>query len=145
MDTDVAPLEDALWRRHSNPASGWTRVPMGAVIVYALYRRNWRLLLAALAWTVLNPIVFSPPRSEDAWMTRAVLAERWWVREQDRGTLGIRYPNVCNTVSAVGFLGALFGAWRQRPAIAAVGTLVGSASKLWWIHELVRRYDASAD
>lgn len=75
-------FEERFWTRHSNPKSGWSRVPLGAVIVYAVYHRNWRVLGAALVWTVVNPFVFSPPETDEAWMTRGVLAEQWWIREQ---------------------------------------------------------------
>jgi len=135
-------LEELLWARHANPWSGWTRVPTGAVLVYAVYRRDWRLLLAALGWAAVNPFLFSPPRTETAWMTRGVLAERWWVREEANGTLGLAYPNVCNTASALAFCYAFVAAWRRRPAGAAVATLLASGLKLWWVGVLVRRYDA---
>lgn len=142
----MGPLRDRLeavfWRRHSNPKSGWTRVPTGAVIVSAVYRRDWRLLGAALAWVALNPLLFPPPETEDAWMTRAVLAERWWVRDEGNSTVGLGYPNVCNTAGALGFLYAVFAAWRRRPAGAALGTVASVTLKLWWLRVLVRRYDA---
>jgi len=135
-------IEAMLWERHANPKSGWSRVPTGAVLVYAVYRRDWRLLLAGLLWTAINPVLFAPPETHDAWMTRAVLAERWWVREEGNGTVGRSYPNVCNTAGGLAFGYALLAAWRRRPAGAAVGTALGSALKLWWIGVLVRRYDA---
>jgi hypothetical protein len=135
-------FEDRLWARHSNPRSGWSRVPTGAVIVYAIYHRRWRLLLAALAWTALNPVLFSPPETEDAWMTRAVLAERWWIREEGNRTVGPTYPNVCNAAGALAFLYALVAAWRRRPVGAGVGTFLSVGLKLWWLRVLVRRYDA---
>lgn len=137
--------ETLLWARHANPKSGWSRVPTGAVLVYAVYRRDWRLLLAGLLWTVVNPFLFSPPETHDAWMSRGVLAERWWVREQGNGTVGLSYPNVCNAVGGLAFLYALVAAWRRRPLGAAVGTALGSGLKLWWIGVLVRRYDAAVE
>jgi hypothetical protein len=77
MVTSISePFEDRLWARHSNPWGGWTRVLLGAVIVYSIYYGNWRLLIAAVMWTVINPFLTSPPDAEDAWMARAVLAER---------------------------------------------------------------------
>lgn len=134
-------FEDRLWARHSNPRSGWSRVPTGPVIVYALYGRRWRLLLAALLWTAVNPVLFPPPETEDAWMTRAVLAERWWIREEENRTVGPNYPNICNTVGALAFVSALVAAWRRRPVGATLGTVLGVGLKLWWLRVLVRRYD----
>lgn len=134
-------LESTFWRRHSNPGSGWSRVPTGAVMMCAVYRRDWRLLGAALAWAAVNPFLFSPPDTEDAWMTRAVLAERWWIHEAHHRTVGPGYPNVCNTVAAIGFCYALYAAWRQRPAGAALGTAASVGLKLWWLRVLVQRYD----
>jgi hypothetical protein len=88
-ELDDGNLEAWFWRRHANPRSGWLRVPVGAVIVYAVYRRDARLLAGALVWTVCNPFVFPPPETDEAWMTRAVLAERWWVWEEGNGTVGL--------------------------------------------------------
>ena len=138
-------VEAVLWERHANPTSGWTRVPTGAVLVYAVYRRDPWLLLAALLWAAINPFLFPPPETDEAWMTRAVLAERWWVREAGNGTVGRSYPNVCNAGSALAFGYALAAAWRKQPAGAAVGAVLGSALKLWWVGVLVRRYDAATE
>lgn len=138
-------FEDQFWTRHSNPKSGWTRVPSGAVIVFAIYRRNWRLLGAALVWTVINPFLFSPPDTEDAWMTRVVLAERWWVREESNRTVGLGYPNICNTVAALGFVYALYAAWRQSATGATLGVAASIGLKLWWARVLVNHYDRRAE
>jgi len=131
---------DRFWTRHSNPKSGWSRVPSGPLLVLAIYRRDWRLLVATLCWAVVNPVLFPPPDDEDAWMTRAVLAERWWLRGGNR-TVGLAYPNICNAAGATGFLVALVAAWRRRPAAAAVGTVASIGLKLQWLRALVRRYD----
>lgn len=134
-------FEERFWTRHSNPKSGWSRVPLGAVIVYAVYHRNWRVLGAALVWTVVNPFVFSPPETDEAWMTRGVLAEQWWIREQGNQTVGLDYPNICNTLGAIGFLYALYAAWRQSPKGATLGVVTSVGLKLWWARVLVNRYD----
>jgi hypothetical protein len=138
-------FEDRFWARHSNPWSGWTRIPSGAVIVYAIYHRNWRLLGAALVWTAMNPVLFSSPETDDAWMTRAVLAERWWIREESNRTVGFDYPNICNTAGALGFIYALYAAWRQSPKGAALGVVASIGLKLWWLRLLIRQYDQRRD
>jgi len=112
-----------------------------SVLVYAVYRRNWRLLVAALAWAALNPFLFPPPDTEEAWMTRAVLAERWWIREKDNRTLGLDYLNVCNTGGATAFICALYAAWRQQPAGTTLATPATVVLKLWWLRVLVQHYD----
>lgn len=134
-------LEERFWARHSNPKSGWSRVPTGPVIAYAVYRREWRLLCAALLWAVINPFLFPPPATGDAWMTRAVLAERWWIREKGNRTLGVRSPNVYNAGSAVAAAYTLYAAWRRRPVGATLGTVLTVGLKLQWLRLLVRRYD----
>lgn len=136
---------DTARARHSNPKSGWTRVPSGAVVVYAVHDRNWRLFGAALVWTAVNPLLFPPPETEDAWMTRAVLAERWWIEAQANRTVGFGYPNVCNTAGALGFLYALYAAWRQSPTGATLGVVASVGLKLWWLRVLVRQYDEKTD
>lgn len=138
-------FEDGFWARHSNPRSGWTRVPSGALLVYAIYHRKWRLLGAALVWTVTNPFLFSPPETEDAWMTRAVLAERWWIEDEANRTVGLGHPNICNTAGALGFIYALYAAWRQSPTGATLGVVASIGLKLWWLRVLVRRYDRRAN
>jgi hypothetical protein len=134
-------FEERFWARRSNPKSGWTRVPSGTVIAYAVYHRNWPLLGAALIWTAINLFLFSPPETEDAWMSRVVLAERWWIRAETNRSVGLGYPNVCNTVAACGFVYAVYAAWRRSPTRATLGVATSTALKLWWIRVLVKRYD----
>lgn len=134
-------LEEFFWARHANPKSGWLRVPTGPLLVYAVYNRRWRLLLATLAWAGLNPFLFSSPRTDDVWMTRAVRAERWWIRERGQRTVGRSYPNVCNLWSAAAAVVALVAAWRRRPVLTVLSTVTSVAGKLWWLRAIVRRYE----
>jgi len=74
-----------------------TRAP--PVLLYAVSDRNWKLGMAAVAFTLVNPVLFSPPEDTDAWMTRVVLAEEWWVEEQEQRVLGLTYPNLLNLLN----------------------------------------------
>lgn len=133
---------DAFWRRHANPKSGWSRTLILPVVLYAVYRRNWRLLVAGIAFAIVNPVLFSPPETDDAWMTRVVLAERWWTDELDRGMFGLSYPAVLNLLNVPTALYALVSASRRRPVRTVLAAGASMVLKFWFVGALVRRYDA---
>ncbi|ELY53375.1 DUF6653 family protein [Natronococcus jeotgali] len=95
----------------------------------------------AAVFTLLNPILFSPPETEDAWMTRVVLAERWW-RERGNGVIGLTYPAVLNAANVPMTAYAVVAAYRQRPLRAALAGVASMALKFWYVAALVREYDA---
>lgn len=141
----IGDLRETFWDRHSNPKSGWSRAGLTPVLLYAVYRRNWKLLVAAVAFTFLNPILFSPPEDEDAWMTRVVLAEEWWTEEQNEQLFGLSYPNVLNLLNVPVSLYAFVTAYRKQPVRAAICGVASMALKFWYVGELVRRYDARTE
>ncbi|WP_255196071.1 DUF6653 family protein [Halorarius litoreus] len=139
-DESSTLLPDWVWDRHANPWSGWTRVAVTPVIVYALYQRNWRLLVAAVVWTVVNPVAFPPPNDDSAWMTRGVRAEEAWLAAGN-GTVGTSWPNVLNLLNApaTAYLG--WATIRRRPVHAIVATVLVMGFKLLWINEIIERTD----
>jgi hypothetical protein len=52
-----------------------------------------------VVFTAINPLLFSSPENNDAWMTQVVLAERWWTEEQEQSVIGVSYPNVLNLLN----------------------------------------------
>ncbi|NUB90944.1 hypothetical protein HTZ84_13110 [Haloterrigena sp. SYSU A558-1] len=140
--TALEQFEETFWERHSNPKSGWSRTLLLPAILYAIYGRDWRIAAAAVAFTILNPLLFSPPRTDDAWMTRVVLAERWWTREHRGGLLELSYPNALNVLNVPTSGYAVVAAYRRQPLRAAVAGAAAMALKFWYVAELVRRYDA---
>ena len=144
---DVAPtvtadvrarLEDVFWTRHANPWSAGTRFALSPVLSYALYRRNWRLLGLAVAFAVVNPVLFPPPPNTDNWLSHAVLAERAWV-DAGNGTVGTDFPNVLNLLNVPATLYALYAAVRRRPVGTAAGTALSMALKTLWVEAIIRR------
>jgi hypothetical protein len=135
-------FEERFWRRHSNPKSGWSRTVLLPALLFAVYHRKWRLAGAALLFTVANPILFPPPDDDDAWMTRVVLAERWWTREQKAGVFDITYPNWLNLLNVPVSVYAFVAAYRRRPFRTGLAGALSMALKLWYVGALVRRYDA---
>jgi hypothetical protein len=137
-------LADTFWERHSNPWSGWTRVATGPLLIYALYRRNYRLLAATILYTVVNPVLYPRPERTDSWISRGVLAEREWLRAGN-GTMGFDYPNVLNLLNVPVSLYALYAAFRRRPLGTLLGTVGLMGLKLWWIAAIVRRTEAGEE
>jgi hypothetical protein len=133
--------ERVFWERHANPKSGWSRTLTLPAIVYAVHTRRWRLLAAAVAFTVLNPLLFPKPDDAEAWMTKVVLAERHW-RESgdDPGTL-----HVLNVANVPVTLYAVYAAYRRDTGAATVATALSMTLKFAFVAALVRRYDEEID
>ena len=130
--------EAAFWERHENPASGWSRVPTGPLLVYAVYARNWRLLAATVCFVAVNPILFPAPdpEAEPGWMTKGVRGERLWVRGADAGR-----ANLLNVANVPVFLLALYSAVRRRPAETALLTALSMALKLAFVGRMATLYE----
>ena len=137
-------LPDWVWARHANPKSGWSRVALLPLFAYGLYRRDPRVLAAAVVWTVVNPVAFPPPEDAEAWMTRGVLAERAWLAADNR-TVGLGWPNVLNLVSGAGSAYLVWAALRRRPGHTVLATFVVAGAKLRWIDEIVELTDTTPD
>jgi len=132
-------LADAdFWERHENPASGWSRVPTGPLLLYAIYARNWKLLGATVAFVAVNPVLFPEPgpEADDSWMTRGVRGERLWVQGADAGRAGL-----LNAVNVPVFCWAVYAAIRRRPAQTAAFTALSMALKLAFVGEMAKLYD----
>jgi hypothetical protein len=147
MGTDSSPstprglrarLEAGFWERHANPWSSGTRFLTMPALLYAVYRRDRRLLAATVAFVVVNPVLFPPPERTDAWLSRIVLAEREWIGD-GRGTTGLGYPNVLNLLNVPATLLALWAAWRRKPLATVASCLLAMGLKVWWVDAIARR------
>lgn len=130
-------LEEFFWQRHANPLSGWSRTVILPAMVYAISNRRWKLLLTAIIFTVVNPLLFPKPTHTDAWMTKVVLAERYW-REHDAD---IGFLSVLNVVNVPVTLYALYAAFRQNTGGATVATALSMTLKFAFVAGLVRRFE----
>ena len=61
------------WRRHANPWSVYTRIPVPLLLTAAIWTRAWIgwwslvPVAAVLVWTMINPRVFPPPQRFTSW------------------------------------------------------------------------------
>lgn len=133
----------------STAATVMTRLIAGPVLVLAIWSRVWLspplVLLACVAAVVLLwvPARLLPNlKGRFLWADRAAYGERIWINR-----LAIPVPleenhtaMVLSLTSTVGFLVALIGAFFADPWLCGSGLLVGTATKLVYLHRMTRLY-----
>lgn len=141
-------LDDATWLRHANPWSVWSRNTGLPLLILAFWSRTWIgwwsivPILVAVAWTWLNPRLFSAPASTDHWSSRAVLGERIWLARKEvpvpphhRVT-----PNVLSAVAALGAILVVIGVVLLELWPTLLGAALVYAGKLWFLDRMVWLY-----
>jgi uncharacterized protein DUF6653 len=140
---------DDAWRRHANPWSVYTRIPILVLLVVAVWSRTWigwwSLIPIALivVWTVINPRVFPVPRTLDSWASRSVLGEAVWARRKET-PVPARHrtaPLVLGVVSAAGLPFLMWGLVVYDPWLTAFGLAVQMFGKLWFLDRMALLYD----
>ena len=111
-----------------------------SLLLACIYHRNWRGLALTLVFVLVNPVPFSPPEDDSAWMTSVVYDERLWTQE-DHGHLS--YPEILNVCNGVATAYAIYAAVEQRPAETALATALSMTLKFWFVAEMVHLYDDS--
>lgn len=131
---DWRKVKRAVFARHSNPWSAWTRWASTPLLLVPVWRRSWRDAALVGAWMAVNPVVFGEPAHQRAWATRAVLGEEQWIAERPRDT-----AMAVNIAATVAGLVAIAAARRRAamPAAAATGLEMGLLMAYW---ELMARY-----
>jgi hypothetical protein len=142
-------LQGDAWRRHANPWSVCTRLPVPPLLAAAIWSRDrigrWSLVPVGLvcAWTAVNPRVFPPPRSLDSWASRAVLGEVLWA-DRARVPVPPRHrvaPNVLQALSALGVPFVVRGLVARDGWTVAFGLAVQLAGKAWFLDRMALLYD----
>ncbi|SDK63114.1 hypothetical protein SAMN04487820_11087 [Actinopolyspora mzabensis] len=129
-----ARLRRAVFARHANPWSAWSRWASTPLLLLPMWTRRRSHAAVVGVWFALNPVVFPEPADEHAWATRAMLGEEQWITDRPRdAALGV---NIAATVAG---LIALVAARRRRPVPAGTATAAQLVLLLgYW--ELMNRY-----
>lgn len=124
----------AVFARHANPWSAWTRWASTPLVLVPMWTRRWSHAAVVGTWTALNPVIFPKPADDRAWASRVMLGEELWASDRPRDAgLGI------NAAATVAWGLAVLAARRHRPVPAATATAAQMALLLvYW--ELMARY-----
>jgi hypothetical protein len=141
----IMGMDDATWARHSNPLSGWSRVSILPLFALAIWSRVWLgwhafwIVLLVVLWTWLNPRVFGPPKSDDAWMTQGVLGERIWLGRSSRPIPRhhVRMTRLLNIAAGLAVLILAIGLWRLDLGLTLAGLFTAMGAKLWFLDRMV--------
>jgi Family of unknown function (DUF6653) len=142
-------MSDATWKRHANPWSVWTRVPVLPLLALAIWSRMWigwwSLLpvTALIIWTIYNPRAFPKPVSTKSWASRATLGERVWL---NRKTVPIpdhhvRFSHILNTATALAMIPFIYGLVSFEPMVTVLGLALVLMGKFWFLDRMVWLYE----
>ena len=131
-------LSKKIWKRHTNPLSGWTRVLAFFLIPIPIWFQNWYLLIGLLIFFAINPILFPEPKSKNNWMSKAILGEELWTK---KGVLQKDFPTILNLFNGLFFFVLVFGAYNNFLEITVLSTILSSVFKLWYLDRMVFYYE----
>ncbi len=146
-------MTDATWKRHANPWSVWTRVPVLLVLCTAVWSRDW---IGAWAWIPVsitsiwiwwNPRAFAEPAATDNWASEATFGERVWL---NRNAIPIpvehaRMARLLLTISALGLPFLVWGLWKLELWPTVFGLTLIYAGKMWFLDRMVWLYRKMKD
>lgn len=132
----MSRLRRALFSRHSNPWSAWTRWASTPLVLVPVWTRRWRDAALVAVWLLVNPVIFPKPAGHENWATRAILGEELWITQR---------PNdgacVLSAVTSVAAVCALVGARRHNMRVTVAATVVQMGLTLVYWEMMVRYRD----
>ncbi|MBL4758272.1 MAG: hypothetical protein JKY32_11780 [Rhizobiales bacterium] len=146
-------MSDQTWKRHANPLSVWTRVPVLPLLALAIWSRAWIGVWCLLpigmlvVWTVFNPRAFPIPVSTDNWASKATFGERVWL---NRKTVPIpahhdRFSLLLNIGTTLGIIPLAYGLFEYNLWATLLGLVVVVGGKLWFLDRMVWLYQDMKD
>lgn len=113
----TARVRRAIFARHANPWSAWTRWASTPLVLLPVWTRRRSHAVLVGTWLAVNPVVFPKVADGRHWATRAMLGEELWItrRPKDAAT-------VLAIVTSVVAVVAIVAARRHRLGLAAVAT-----------------------
>ena len=131
-------FNEKIWKRHTNPLSGWTRVIAFYLIPVSVWFQNWFLLIGLLIFFAINPIIFPVPKNKDNWMSKSILGEELWTK---KGVIQKDFPTILNLFNGLFFFVLIYAAYNNLLEITVFSTILSSVFKLWYLDRMVFYYE----
>lgn len=136
-------MSDAVWRRHANPLSVWTRFTCLPLLVVAIWSWGWigwgalGPILLAVIWTYLNPRVFPEPVDFDSWASLGVMGERIHIyRPSDVAEHHATPLNWLTWGPLLGVVPMIYGLVIRDPWLTFFGTVLTILLKMWFVDRM---------
>jgi hypothetical protein len=138
------------WARHANPVSVVTRFAVLPLLALSIWSRDWIgwwslvPIMLSLAFMMVNPLLFSEPRSTRNWASKGVFGERVW---SERNTVPVPAQfnhhvfRVTYAVQTAGAAALAYGLVRFDLIATVAGLVILQTAKAWYIDRQVLLYE----
>lgn len=148
-------MSDDVWKRHANPLSVWTRIPIIYFLAFAIWSRVWlgwyALIPISLVviWIWLNPRIFVKYNSIDNWATKGVYGERIYLRRKENDNQiskhHLQASKILTIISILGTILMAIGLYLLDFWMAFSGSTIAFLGKLWFCDRMVWIYEDSIE
>jgi uncharacterized protein DUF6653 len=132
----IALVRRAVFARHANPWSAWTRWASTPLVLVPVWTRRQSHAVVIGVWLAANPIVFRKVTNERSWATRAMLGEELWITRRPKDS-----ATALSVLTSVVAVIALVAARRHRLVPAAAASAVQMALTLVYWEQMVQYLD----
>jgi uncharacterized protein DUF6653 len=132
----IARVRRAIFVRHANPWSAWTRWASTPLVLLPVWTRRRSHAVLVAAWLAINPVVFPKVTERTNWATRAMLGEELWITHRPRDAAAA-LSGLTSVIAVV----AIVAARQRRPALTACATAAQMALTLVYWQQMVRYLD----
>ena len=94
-------------------------------------------------WLLINPTLFSKPKSIDNWGSKAVIGERYWSERKENFVP--KHHNVpimiLTILQTIGGIVLMIGLWKLEVNLTIMGMITVYLSKMWFLDRMVWVYE----
>ena len=132
----IARFRHAMFARHANPWSAWTRWASTPLVLIPVWTRRRSHAALVAGWLAVNPVLFPRPANNRGWATRAILGEERWILDRPRDV-----SMVVSAVTSAVAVRALIAARRHHLRAAVIATGIQMALTLVYWQLMTRSFD----